>query len=100
MKKQNRRNTPRHAIAAKGAESEEARAMRESIEEMEHELSELDRDIAEARKGEKGEMSAVALENFLAMRRDVVEMIESNKDLYRTLLESEALEQKLEEEAK
>ena len=100
MKKQNTRNTAHRVIMAAGAESEEARAMRESIEEMEHELSELDRDIAEARKGEKGEMSAVALENFLAMRRGVVEMIESNKDLYRTLLESEALEQKLEEEAK
>ena len=98
--KQNRRNTPRRAIAAKGAESEESRAMRESIEEMERELAELDRDIAEARKGDKGEMSAIALENFLAMRRDVVEMIESNKELYKTLLESEALERKLEEETK
>lgn len=81
-------------------ESEEAREMRESIEEMERELAELDRDIAEARKGDKGEMSRVALENFLAMRKDIVEMIASNKELYKTVLESEALEARLESEAK
>ena len=78
------------------AESEEARAMREAIEEMEVELVELDCDIAEARKGEKGEMSAIALENFLQLRQSVVEMIESNKKLYKVMLDSEAIERKLE----
>ena len=74
--------------------------MRESIEEMERELAELDRDIAEARKGDKGEMSRVALKNFLAMRNGIVEMIASNKELYKTVLESEVLEARLESEAK
>ena len=81
-------------------ESDEAREMRESIEEMERELAELDRDIAEARKGDKGEMSRIALKNFLAMRKDIVEMIASTKDLYKVVLESEALEARLESEAK
>ena len=81
-------------------ESDDAREMRESIEEMERELAELDRDIAEAKKGEKGEMSRVALKNFQAMRRDIVEMIASNKELYKAVLESEALEARLECEAK
>ena len=81
-------------------ESDEAREMRESIEEMERELAELDRDIAEARKGNKGEMSRIALENFLAMRKGIVEMITSNKELYEVVLESEALEARLENEAK
>ena len=81
-------------------ESDEAREMRESIEEMERELAELDRDIAEAKKGEKGEMSRVALRNFQSMRKDIVEMIASTKDLYKTVLESEALETSLESEAK
>ncbi len=81
-------------------ESNEAREMRESIEEMERELAELDRDIAAARKGDKGEMSRIALKNFLAMREDIVEMITSNKDLYKAVLESEALEARLESEAK
>ena len=40
------------------------------------------------------------LKNFQAMRKDVVEMIASNKELYRTVLESEALEARLESEAK
>ena len=84
-------------------ESDEAREMRESIEEMERELAELDRDIAEAKKGEKGEkgeMSRVALRNFLAMRKDIVEMIASNRALYKAVLESEALEARLESEMK
>ena len=81
-------------------ESDEAREMRESIEEMEHELAELDHDIAEARKGDKGEMSRIALKNFLAMRKDIVEMIASNKELYKAVLESEALEARLESEVK
>ena len=80
-------------------ESNEAREMRESIEEMERELAELDRDIAEAKKGEKGEMSRIALRNFQAMRRDIVEMIASNRELYKVVLESEALEARLESEA-
>ncbi len=80
-------------------ESDEARGIRESVEEMERELAELDRDIAEAKKGDKGEMSRVALANFRAMRRDIVEMIASNMELYKTVLESEALERRLEEGA-
>ena len=81
-------------------ESDEAREMRESIKEMERELAELDRDIAEAKKGDKGEMSRVALANFQAMRKDIVEIIASNKELYKTVLESETLEARLESEAK
>ena len=96
MKKKNAKSTLRLSAKSKAIESKEAREMRESIEEMEGELAELDRDIEEARKGDKGEMSAVALENFLQMRRDMVEMIESNKDLYKTLLESEELARRLE----
>ena len=80
-------------------ESDEAREMRESIEEMERELAELDRDIAEAKKGDKGEMSRIALQSFRKMRKDIVEMIASQKELYKTILESEALEAKLESEA-
>ena len=86
--------------AATMKESDEAREMRESIEEMERELAELDNDIAEAKKGDKGDMSRVALANFQAMRKDIVEMIASNKELYKTVLESEALEARLESEAK
>ena len=81
-------------------ESDEAREMRESIEEMERELAELDRDIAEAKKGDKGEMSRIALKSFLAMRKDIVEMIASNKSLYKAVLGSEALEARLEREMK
>ena len=77
-------------------ESDEARGMLESIEEMETELAELDRDIAEAEKGEKGEISRIALKNFLEMRRHTVDMIEDFKELYRVLLESEALQRRLE----
>ena len=79
-------------------ESDEAREMRESIEEMEHELAELDRDIVEAKKGDNGEMSRIALKNFQAMRKGIVEMIASQKELYKTMLESEALEARLERE--
>jgi len=79
-------------------ESSELREMRESIEEMEGELAELDRDIEEARKGDKGEMSAVALENFLQMRHDIEEMIASSREMYKVMLESEALERKLAKE--
>jgi uncharacterized coiled-coil DUF342 family protein len=80
-------------------ESNEAREMRESIEEMERELDELNRDIAEAKNGEKGEMSRVALANFRAMRKDIVEMIASNKELYKAVLESDELERRIEEGA-
>lgn len=96
MKKKNEKSTSRRSAKPKAVESKEAREMRKSIEEMEGELAELDRDIAEARKDDKGEMNAVALENFLQMRRDMVEMIESNKELYKTLLESEELARRLE----
>ena len=80
-------------------ESNEARGIRQSIEEMERELAELDRDIAEAKKGDKGEMSRVALANFRAMRKDIVEMIAGSKELYKTVLESDELERQLEENA-
>ena len=93
MKKVNENN------AAAPHESDEARGIRESIEEMERELAELDRDIAEAKKGDKGEMSRIALANFRAMRKDIVEMIASNKELYNTVIESEKLERRLEEGA-
>ena len=76
-------------------ESDEVRGIRESVEEMERELAELDRDIAEAKKGDKGEMSHVALESFCAMRKDIVEMIASNRELYKTVREGEELEQRL-----
>ena len=66
---------------------------------MGRELDELDRDIAEAKKGEKDEMSRVALANFQAMRNDIVEMIASNKELYQVVRESEEIERRLGEEA-
>ena len=93
MKKANENNV------AAPRESDEAKGIRESIEEMERELAELDRDIAEAKKGEKGEMSRIALANFRAMRKDIVEMIASNKELYKTVREGEELERRLEEGA-
>ena len=80
-------------------ESDEARGIRESVEEMERELDELDRDIAEAKKGDKGEMSRVALANFRAMRKDIVEMIASNRKLYQVVRESDELERRIEEGA-
>ena len=91
------RKTKRTVQDGARLESDEARGIRESIEEMERELAELDSDIAEAKKGDKGEMSSVALANFRAMRRDIVEMIASNKELYKTVLESDELERRLEE---
>ena len=93
MKKANENNV------AAPRESDEAKGIRESIEEMERELAELDRDIAEAKKGEKGEMSRIALANFRAMRKDIVEMIASNKELYKTVREGEELERRPEEGA-
>ena len=100
MKKKTEKSAARRAAKPKVAESKETREMRESIEEMEGELAELDRDIAETKKGDKGEMSRIALENFQAMRKDIVEMIASTKDLYKVVLESEALEARLECEEK
>ena len=89
------RNTKRTVQGGARLESDEARGIRESIEEMERELAELDRDIAEAKKGDKGEMSRVALANFQAMRKDIVEMIASSRELYKTVREGEELEQRL-----
>lgn len=91
------RKTKRTVQSGTSLESDEAREIRESIEEMERELAELDRDIAEAKKGDKGEMSRIALENFRAMRKDIVEMIASSKKLYKTVIESEELERRIEE---
>ena len=93
------RETKRTVMGGARLESDEARGIRESVEEMERELAELDRDIAEAKKGDKGEMSRVALANFRAMRKDIVEMIASNKELYKAVLESDELERRIEEGA-
>ena len=93
------RKTKRTVQSGTSLESDEARGIRESVEEMKRELAELDRDIAEAKKGDKGEMSSVALANFRAMRRDIVEMIASSKKLYKTVIESEEFERQLEENA-
>ena len=93
------RKTKRGAQGSASLESDEARGIRESVEEMERELAELDCDIAEAKKGDKGEMSRIALENFRAMRKDIVEMIASSKVPYRTVLESDEFERQLEENA-
>ena len=72
MKNRKTKRVEQRAVSRKTEESDEARGIRESIEEMERELAELDRDIAEAKKGDKGEMSRVALESFCAMRKDIV----------------------------
>ena len=93
------RKTKRTVQDGARLESNEARGIRQSIEEMERELAELDRDIAEAKKGDKGEMSRVALANFRAMRKDIVEMIADNRKLYKVVRESEELERRIEEVA-
>ena len=88
------RNTKRTVQGGSSLESDEARGIRDSIEEMERELAELDRDIAEAKKGDKGEMSRVALANFRAMRKDIVEMIASSRELYKTVRKSDKLQRR------
>ncbi len=93
------RNTKRTVQGGARLESDEASGIRESVEEMERELAELDRDIAEAKKGDKGEMSRVALANFQAMRKDIVEMIASGRELYQVVRESDELERLIEEGA-
>ena len=93
------RETKKGAQGSASLESDEARGIRESIEEMERELAELNRDIAEAKKGEKGEMRRVALANFRAMRKDIVEMIASSRKLYKVVRESDELERRIEEGA-
>ncbi len=93
------RKTKRTVQSGTSLESDEAKGIRESIEELERELDELDRDIAEAKKGDKGEMSRVALANFRAMRKDIVVMIASNRELYKAVLESDELEHRIEEGA-
>ena len=93
------RKTKRTVQGGARLESDEAMGIRESIEEMERELDELDRDIAEAKKSDKGEMSRIALANFRAMRKDIVEMIAGNRKLYQVVRESEELERRLGEEA-
>ena len=93
------RNTKGTVQGGARLESNEARGIRESIEEMGRELDELDRDIAEAKKGEKGEMSRVALANFRAMRKDIIEMIASSRELYKTVVETDEFERRIEEGA-
>ena len=99
MKNRKTKGNEQNAVSRTTEESADARGIRESVEEMERELAELDRDIAEAKKGDKGEMSCVALANFRAMRKDIVEMITSSRKLYKAVLESEGLERRLGEEA-
>ena len=89
------RNTKRTVQGGASLEPDEARGIRESVEEMERELAELDRDIAEAKKGEKDEKRRIALANFRAMRNDIVEMIASSRELYKTVREGEELELRL-----
>ena len=89
--------TKRVEQGAASLESDEARGIRESVEEMERELAELDRDIAEAKRGDKGEMSRVALANFRAMRKDIIEIIASSRELYKTVIETDEFERRIEE---
>ena len=99
MKNRKTKGNEQNAVSRTTEESDEARGIRESIEEMERELDDLDRDIAEAKKGEKGEMSRIALANFRAMRKDIVEMIADNRKLYQVVRESDELERRIEEGA-
>ena len=99
MKNRKTKGNEQNAVSRTTEESDEARGIRESIEEMERELDELDRDIAEAKKSEKGEVSRVALKNFQAMRNDIVEMIASSRKLYQVVRESDELERRIEEGA-
>ena len=99
MKNRKTKGNEQNAVSRTTEESDEARGIRESVEEMERELAELDRDIAEAKKGEKGEMSRIALANFRAMRKDIVEMIADNRKLYQVVRESDELERRIEEGA-
>ena len=99
MKNRKTKGNEQNAVSRTTEESADARGIRESVEEMERELAELDRDIAEAKKGDKGEMSCVALANFRAMRKDVVEMIADNRKLYQVVRESDELERRIEEGA-
>ena len=94
MKNRKTKGNEQNAVSRTTEESDEARGIRESIEEMERELDELDRDIAEAKKGDKGEMSRVALANFQAMRKDIVEMIASSRELYKTVCQSDKLQRR------
>ena len=92
MKNRKTKGNEQNAVSRTIEESDEARGIRESIEEMERELDELDRDIAEAKKSEKGEVSRVALKNFLAMRNDIVEMIANSRELYKAVCKSDKLQ--------
>lgn len=75
-------------------ESEEARELRKSIEDMEQELKGLDNDIEEAKKITDLEVREVALRNFRQMRKSTSEMIASFRETYRVMLESDALQAK------
>ena len=75
-------------------ESEEARELRKSIEDMEQELKGLDNDIEEAKKIPDPEVREVALRNFRQMRKSTSEMIASFRETYRVMLESDALQAK------
>lgn len=75
-------------------ESEEARELRKSIEDMEQELKGLDNDIEEAKKIPDSEVREVALRNFRQMRKSTSEMIASFRETYGVMLESDALQAK------
>ena len=75
-------------------ESEEARELRKSIEDMEKELKGLDNDIEEAKKIPDPEVREVAFRNFRQMRKSTSEMIASFRETYRVMLESDALQAK------
>ena len=75
-------------------ESEEARELRKSIEDMEKELKGLDNDIEEAKKIPDPEVREVVLRNFRQMRKSTSEMIASFRETYRVMLESDALQAK------
>ena len=81
-------------------ESEEARGLRKSIEDMEQELKGLDNDIEEAKKIPDPEVREVALRNFRQMRKSTSEMIASFKETYKVMLESEANMSELMKEVK
>lgn len=71
-------------------ESKDAREMRESIEGMERELKDMDRDIAEAQGIPDPEMREIAVKNLKQMRESTCEMIASFRETYKVMLESEA----------
>lgn len=77
------------------SESEEARDVRESIEEMERELAGMDKDIEDAKNVPNSEMREVAVNCFEQMRSSTIEMIALFKETYKAMLESDELAARL-----